>query len=368
MILRVKMRAFTMIEMLMVILIIGILAALILPAVIKARDKAMDTECRSNLKNLHQAAMNHLYYYGCLPSSRSWEYYFFVSGTVGWYQNWGWCAWRDWTPHGTANTIRPGKPDPWWGQEAVYCITSIYTTILKNSDQDGSPRPVICNTLWEFVGKNIKVYSCPKFKKMVNGQKAPDNTTTLTEENIFRTYVMNYNAGGIMDRVGNVGGLSLGMLQNASKMLLFADAHTHYTNQAPNRAGTSNVRICRFGLMEGLGANQSPQFYAKGAAYANGHYIQDATYINDFGGPAAGDSWNNPGAKYRACSYDSELYGRPDWTAVPIRSYPVESVGIHHGYVNINGKSHPFGYGVFIDGHVEQLCWWQTTNACSGNW
>jgi len=360
-----KFSAFTMIEMLMVILIIGILAALILPAVIKSRDKAMDVQCRNNLKNLHQAAMNHLYFYNCLPSSRSWEYYFDDPAMpVSWFQNLGWCSWRDWVPR-KGGGIRPGKPDPWWGPEAIFCITNIYTTDLAEADNRN--RPVPCNVLWEFVGQNLKVYSCPKFKKMVKGQKAPNGTTTLTEENIYRTYVMNYNAGGKMKRWPDaIGGLSFGELAGASKMLLFADAHTHYTNRALNKAGTAMVRICRQGIMENL----DPPFAVKGTAYATGHYISDNAYNNTIGGPGdPGDSWNPTSyQRYRACSYDCELYGRPDWTASPANSYPVESVGIHHGFIDINGKQHPYGYGVFIDGHVEQLCWWQTTNACSGNW
>ncbi|GEM_PF-4720787 len=45
-------KAFTLIEMLIVITIIGILAALIMPGLFKARDKAKETQCKANLKNL----------------------------------------------------------------------------------------------------------------------------------------------------------------------------------------------------------------------------------------------------------------------------------------------------------------------------
>lgn len=362
MVVRRNLPAFTLIEMLMVILIIAILVALILPAVINSRDKARDVQCRNNLKNLHQAAMNHLYAYNYLPASRSWEFFFSETGVEPstWFQNFGWCGWRDWVARNASQTSRrPGKPDPWWGREARFCITNIYT---KDSDpltldhaqvDKRGDFAVMGNVLWEFVGKNEKAYMCPKFKLKVMGANAPDGTQLSDANPPLRSYVMNHRAGGVMQRTPSAAGLTLGSLTDASRILLFADAHTHNTNWALNKAGTVNVRICRQGIME----NGNPTFSTKGAAYPTGHYIYDGAYL-----PA------NQDTKYRPCPYDCELYGEPDTTAVPARSWPVESVGIHHGYINVNGKQHPFGYGVFVDGHVEQLCWWQTTNACSGNW
>ncbi len=127
-------RAFTLVELLVVITIIGILIALLLPAVQSAREAARRTQCGNNLKQLALAALSHE------QSARH-----FPSG--GW--GWGWVGDPD---HGY-DIAQPGG----W----VFNILPFMDQRNLHDLQSGTTGVARATAAWKMLGTPIALINCP---------------------------------------------------------------------------------------------------------------------------------------------------------------------------------------------------------------
>jgi prepilin-type N-terminal cleavage/methylation domain-containing protein len=136
-------RGFTLVELLVVIAIIGILVALLLPAVQAAREAARRTQCSNNIRQLGAACHLHVDTHGFLPSA----------------------GWGDWWVGCPELGAGEGQPGSW----AYQLLPFIEEASSRNIGQgfkcgDAASRPAIT----EMIATPISLFYCPT-RRSVSG-------------------------------------------------------------------------------------------------------------------------------------------------------------------------------------------------------
>jgi prepilin-type N-terminal cleavage/methylation domain-containing protein/prepilin-type processing-associated H-X9-DG protein len=147
-------KGFTLIELLVVIAIIGILIALLLPAVQKVREAANSLSCRNNLKQISLACLNYESNFGTFPAG---SVYKNVGGNSNYYDTW------------TITIL------PFLEQQPLF---NLYDPTVPNAIPDASS-PNMASLRQTFV----KVYTCPSdLNDFTPAIPATGPSGTLTEK------------------------------------------------------------------------------------------------------------------------------------------------------------------------------------------
>lgn len=202
-----KKHGFTLVELLVVISILGVLAAALTTQVTKARKMGQSVRCKANLRNLAQAAISYGVETRHMPYAGSYEFpwpenvngrheyrYHEYRGWVGWT---GTGSWRSKDPQAGSMQDAAAYSN---GKEAFLSITN--------------------GVLWERVGKDLAVYVCDVHKGLLR---------TTKSKTVMRSYVMNgyfgyRNNGSKQATLREVWMDTLAASGNAGNLLLFSEA------------------------------------------------------------------------------------------------------------------------------------------------
>ena len=249
-----RQKAFTLVELLVVIVIIAVLAAALLGKYSQVREDGWSTQCKANLRNLYQAALNYATDNatattgGPYPHAGPWEddSYHEIRG------------WVDWTPRNTAFDVTnlwthidtSYTPDAWYAGSAQ--IGQVNMPVWWGSD---GVKSIQFGSIWEYTGHDMNAYICPKFRYLARKNYAL---------NAVRGYVMNAFFGcmnsafvpgnnQVTKTLANLIDANGNMIE-ASRMLMFADMQTQ-----KNYLGDNSTAVCAYFAGDGS-ASTDPNY------------------------------------------------------------------------------------------------------------
>ena len=142
---RAAVRGFTLVELLVVIAIIGILVALLLPAVQAAREAARRTQCMNHLKQLTTACMTHHDVHKHFP-------------TGGWGTDWVGDADRGYGEK---------QPGSWLYNSLPFIEEQAIHDLPKDGQADGPPTPAQMQGGRQLVSNVVAIFHCPSRRPAV---------------------------------------------------------------------------------------------------------------------------------------------------------------------------------------------------------
>jgi prepilin-type N-terminal cleavage/methylation domain-containing protein/prepilin-type processing-associated H-X9-DG protein len=151
-------RGFTLIEMLVVIAILGILIAIILPGISRAREQAMKTRCSAHLKQIgigaKQYLMDHKNVYPPVPGAQ-WDHYGLVADYYRPYLEDSYDVFRcpaqlEDLRKPNANIEFPSKPGFWPTYEFSGLFTADASGLGRSATAKHIPNPTIAAYAWDY--------------------------------------------------------------------------------------------------------------------------------------------------------------------------------------------------------------------------
>jgi len=300
---------FTLVELLVVIAIIGILIALLLPAVQAAREAARSLECRNHLRQLAVAALNHEQTHGHYPTG-----------------GWGW----DWV----------GDPDRGFAEQQpggwVYnLLPFLEQKELYELPGDGEPGVVTAEQMTRsnlLTRMPLAVLHCPSRRPAMPFPKPPGDTFVAFNADQNST---SDNLQARLDYAAN-GGCHVGMPHQRGPSTLDG-ANTYAWMDTSDFRGVSfqrskiRVRDVSDGTTNTVFAGEK---YVNADAYATGQDPADNEH------PYCG--YNND--NYRL-TYYPPLQDRPGYERTELFG-SAHATGCHFAFCD--GSVHPIGYEIDV--------------------
>lgn len=288
-------RGFTLIELLVVIAIIGVLVALLLPAVQQAREAARQTQCKNNLKQIGLALHNYLDTYTRFPP----------------------CS------------VYPTTylSEPWSAQARLLPYieqTALHNLVNWNVSSEYLANPIVCQT-------RVPIYMCPS---EVQDHSRP--TAAITHYPL--NYSFNQGTWFVYDPTTRQGGDGAFVPNTAMKAADFVDGMSSTLAASENKAFQPNVWDTGMPNTLNVPPPNSPTevlAYAGGGTFdQNGHTewvegdVHEVGFTTTFT-PNTVVPYVNGGTTYDidvTSMRDSESTTVPTYAAVTARSYHVGTV------------------------------------------